>query len=660
MKKRSIKRILASAFIIALVFSLCQFAMSEDADLYDFTITAGQATITGYLGDPLSGAISIPTSVSILSTSYPVVAIGDNAFAGMTGITSATIPSGVTSIGVGSFYGCTGLTSVTIPTSVTSIGAQAFWGCSSLAAASLPTGVATVGDAAFANCASLSSITIPSTLSTLEDGLFAECPSLIDVSIPATVTNINTGAFALCGNLASAHFLGNAPVMGDGVFDGCAGLFTVYYLPAATGFSSAWYGYAAETTSYVVTFLDGVGGTLEQQEIEHGQKVIQPPDPTRTGYTFGGWYADAGWLTAWDFNTVTITAAVSIYSKWTIIQYTISFNSNGGSAVTDVTQDYGTTIATSPASTKTGYTLAGWYTDSGLTSQATFPYTISAAATLYAKWSVNQYTISFDSNGGSTVSSITQDYGSSVTAPAAPTKAGHAFAGWSPSVPATMPVGGASLTAQWTINQYTVTFDSNGGSAVSSITQDYGSAITAPANPTRTGYYFTGWSPVVPATMPLNGVTLTAQWSSAAPSTITSSTYTTNASTGYLSKIGGSTTVASLLDQLNEKPYIHVYSGSSEVAGTALAATGMLVQLMDGADVKQTLTIAITGDLNGDGQISLTDFVKMKAHLLGIATLTGAYAKASDINGDGSSSLTDFVKMKAHLLGLDPIVPRSY
>jgi uncharacterized protein YjdB len=75
-----------------------------------------------------------------------------------------------------------------------------------------------------------------------------------------------------------------------------------------------------------------------------------------------------------------------------------------------------------------------------------------------------------------------------------------------------MPVNGASLTAQWTINRYTITFDSNGGSAVDPITADYGSELTRPADPTREGYTFAGWSPAFPATMPVNGASLTAQW----------------------------------------------------------------------------------------------------------------------------------------------------
>ncbi|KQM10769.1 hypothetical protein AOA81_00860, partial [Methanomassiliicoccales archaeon RumEn M2] len=123
-----------------------------------------------------------------------------------------------------------------------------------------------------------------------------------------------------------------------------------------------------------------------------------------------------------------------------------------------------------------------------------------------------QYTISFDSDGGSSVSSITQDYGTAVTAPAAPTKTGYTFAGWYPAVPATMPAGNVTIVAQWTVNQYTITFDSAGGSAVTAITQDYGTAITPPADPTWVGHYFVGWDTELPMTMPAENMTITAVW----------------------------------------------------------------------------------------------------------------------------------------------------
>ena len=161
-----------------------------------------------------------------------------------------------------------------------------------------------------------------------------------------------------------------------------------------------------------------------------------------------------------------------------------------------------------------GLTFGGWYTDEDCTDGNEYNFTapVTKGMTLTAKWTANSYTITFDTNGGSAVAPITQDYGTTINAPAAPTKTGYTFMGWEPEIPATMPAEDLTVTAQWRINRYTVTFDTDGGSAVASITQDYGTAITAPADPTREGYTFIGWDKAIPATMPAGDMTITAKW----------------------------------------------------------------------------------------------------------------------------------------------------
>ncbi|MBQ7511344.1 MAG: leucine-rich repeat protein, partial [Prevotella sp.] len=229
-------------------------------------------------------------------------------------------------------------------------------------------------------------------------------------------------------------------------------------------------------------------------------------NPTRTGYTFKGWKQDG----AGEAQMAVTIAAGSTGNKaytatWQINQYTITFDSNGGSEVDAITQDYNTAVTPPAAPTKTGYTFAGW-------NQAV-PTTIPAEnVTLIAQWTINQYTITFNTGGGSEVAAITQDYNTAVTAPAAPTKTGYTFAGWTPDVPSTIPAENMTLTAQWQINHYTITFDTDGGSAVPSITQDYNTAVTAPAAPTKTGYTFAGWTPAVPTTIPAEDITVKAQW----------------------------------------------------------------------------------------------------------------------------------------------------
>jgi uncharacterized repeat protein (TIGR02543 family) len=112
--------------------------------------------------------------------------------------------------------------------------------------------------------------------------------------------------------------------------------------------------------------------------------------------------------------------------------------------------------------------------------------------------------MTFDSTGGSEVAAITQDYGTPVYAPANPAKEGYVFSGWSPVIPETMPAANKTYKAQWTPVQYTIIFDEDGGSAVEDITAVYGADITAPANPSREGYTFKGWDKTFPPKMPLN------------------------------------------------------------------------------------------------------------------------------------------------------------
>lgn len=132
--------------------------------------------------------------------------------------------------------------------------------------------------------------------------------------------------------------------------------------------------------------------------------------------------------------------------------YTVTFQSKGGSEV--ASQIRANTPADQPADpTKEGYTFIGWYNGE---SEWNFETPVTADLTLTAKWQINRYTITFDTAGGSEVPSITQDYGTAITPPAAPTRTGYTFAGWDKTIPATMPAGDMTITARWTENRVIV------------------------------------------------------------------------------------------------------------------------------------------------------------------------------------------------------------
>ena len=260
--------------------------------------------------------------------------------------------------------------------------------------------------------------------------------------------------------------------------------------------------------TYTVT-LHANGGTINNgnvTEYTYGVGATLPTDVTRTGYTFKGWYYNEN-LTGSPVTAIgdTETGNKEYWAKWEINQYTISFDTNGGSEIAPITQDYGTKITAPANPTRKGYTFKGWDKE--------IPKTMPAEnMTVKAQWEINQYAITFDTNGGSEIAPITQDYGTKITAPADPTRKGYTFKGWDKEIPKTMPAENMTVKAQWEINQYAITFDTNGGSEIAPITQDYGTKITAPADPTRKGYTFKGWDKEIPKTMPAENMTVKAQW----------------------------------------------------------------------------------------------------------------------------------------------------
>ena len=252
-----------------------------------------------------------------------------------------------------------------------------------------------------------------------------------------------------------------------------------------------------EINRYTITFDTAGGSEIAPITQDYGTNITAPANPTRKGYTFKGW--DKEIPETMPAENITVTA------QWEINRYTITFDTAGGSEIAPITQDYGTNITAPANPTRKGYTFKGWDKE--------IPETMPAEnMTVKAQWEINQYTIAFDTNGGSEIAPITQDYGTEITAPDNPTREGYTFIGWDRDIPVTMPAENITVTAQWEINRYTITFDTAGGSEIAPITQDYGTNITAPADPTREGYTFIGWDKAIPTTMPAENITVTAQW----------------------------------------------------------------------------------------------------------------------------------------------------
>ena len=216
-----------------------------------------------------------------------------------------------------------------------------------------------------------------------------------------------------------------------------------------------------------------------------------------------------------------VASDVNVVITYAPKEYTITFNSNGGTTVNAITENYGTTVTAPAAPTKTGYTFGGWYADVGLTQAYTFSTMPAANITLYAKWTINQYNVTWIVDGETTKE--TYEYGAMPVFKGSTDKAptaqySYTFAGWDKTIVAV--TGEVTYTAQYssTVNKYTVTWKNWDGTIIGTDSVAYGSTpVYSGATPTKAAtaqytYTFAGWSPVIE---PVTGeVTYTAQYSS--------------------------------------------------------------------------------------------------------------------------------------------------
>ncbi len=291
----------------------------------------------------------------------------------------------------------------------------------------------------------------------------------------------------------------------------------------------------ATETYYTVTFNSKDGTKINAIKVKKGGTITLPGNPTKADFVFAGWFTDDNtFKNQFDAKTP-ITADITLYAKWDLPDYTVTFDSKGGSQVKAVKVKKGGTITLPPDPTKADFVFAGWFTDDNTFKNQFDPKTvITANLTLYAKWNVPEYTVTFNSKGGSTVNAITNvKKGSTIALPPNPTKADFIFGGWftdddtfKNQFDATTPItANLTLYAKWDLPDYTVTFDSKGGSEVKAVKVKKGGTITLPANPAKAGFTFDGWytddntfKNQFDAKTPVTAdITLYAKWNAVAP-----------------------------------------------------------------------------------------------------------------------------------------------
>ena len=308
--------------------------------------------------------------------------------------------------------------------------------------------------------------------------------------------------------------------------------------------------------SYSIRFNSNGGtGNMDNQVFAYGEsKELSQNEFTNSGKTFKGWSTSQNPADDSEINysdkasisnlSTTNNAVIDLYAVWSVDDYSITYNLGGGSVAGSNPTTYSVTSAaislTNP--TRNGYTFTGW-TGTGL-SEASTSVTIPSGSTgnreYTANWSPISYTVTFDEAGGDAISDLPYNI-ESTSALGSTSRNGYTFTGWKVTTPAgnweedavlsatetvTDKYGDVTLTAQWTPTNYTVTFNPNGGSAVSAMTYTINSTNTLPTT-SKDGYTFNGWKVTTAAgnwvandnlgiTYALNGnygdVTLTAQW----------------------------------------------------------------------------------------------------------------------------------------------------
>lgn len=279
--------------------------------------------------------------------------------------------------------------------------------------------------------------------------------------------------------------------------------------------SSDWFpapsnsGVAGSRAYYVVTYNGNGGSTPAAVNVSPGSSTTLPSS-TRANYTFNGWYtaSSGGTYVGTSGSSYTPTASITLYAQWTAINYTVSWDANGGSvSPTSNSGTFGSNV-TAPTPTRSGYTFLYWRDSLSAFSylyqlSAGQSWTISGNITFYAWWQINQYTVTYNANGGSvSPSSVTVSAGSSVTLPT-PTRAGYTFNGWYTASSGGSNLGGGgvlytpsssvTIYAQWTAITYTITWNANGGSVSPTSSSGTSGTVVTPGTPTRSGFTFLYW-----------------------------------------------------------------------------------------------------------------------------------------------------------------------
>jgi uncharacterized repeat protein (TIGR02543 family) len=451
--------------------SIGNYAFFNCNGLTSVTLPAGLASIGDYAFYNCSGLTSVTLPVGLTS-------IGSRAFYNCSGLTSVTLPVGLTSIGSGAFYNCSGLTSVTLPDGLTSIGSGAFYNCSGLTSITFPEGLTSIGEWAFERCIGLTSITFPEGLTSIGEGAFYSCYNLSSITNRETVP-LSIGSYVFSGVNQSACELrvpssafanySIAEVWKDFLVVG--GDYTVT-LTADNGSTTG--GGLHYANANVTISATPVNSNYVFTGWTNDVGIVSTDNP----YSF----------TVTGNISLTANFVVIDYN----ISYDLN---GGDSNHTDNPANYNYTNATIElkAPTRAGYIFAGWTPDEGIILKGSMgDRTFTANWTQNSEYNVFYNLNEGVNNAGNPA---TYKVGDATIILKAPSKAGYAFTSWLPiNTIISGSAGDKTFTAQWSVINYAISYELNGGvnNAGNPATYTVEDAVTL-NDPSRTSYRFEGW-----------------------------------------------------------------------------------------------------------------------------------------------------------------------
>ena len=347
-----------------------------------------------------------------------------------------------------------------------------------------------------------------------------------------------------------------------------------------------------EINTYTVTFKDWNGTVLKTQEVQYGGDAEAPADPTRTGYTFTGW----------DKAFTNVTADLVVTAQYEINTYTVTFKDWDGTELKTQEVQHGGDAEAPADPTRVGYTFTGW--DKAFTN-------ITADLVVTAQYEINTYTVTFKDWDGTVLKTQEVQHGGDAEAPADPTRVGYTFTGWDEAF--TNIMADLVVTAQYEINTYTVTFKDWDGTELKTQEVQYGGDAEAPADPTRTGYTFTGWDKAF--TNIMADLVVTAQYS------INTYTVTFKDWNGTVLKT-------------QEVQYGGDAEAPADPTRVGYTFTGWdkaFTNIM--ADLVVTAQYEMLGDVDGDGNVSMADALTILRMAMDILPVENQ--QIADVDGDG-------------------------